>query len=316
MILILTEKFDHPAQNVIKELENRNANFKVIFGSDILEKPLSIDIKKKKIQLGKEGFTDINITWYRRWLSNDFKFSENFNENIYLKKEFDVLSSYFMINLPTKKWLNIPKYINPYPSKAHQLKKALEYGLNVPESQITNNNEFLNDFYINNNKNIITKNICDTYTFKVEKNLYSTYTSIVERNDIDNQNEIFFPSIFQENIEKKIEIRVFYFLKSFYSYAIFSSYNSNTTTDYRIYDYKYPNRIMKYELPIDIKLKLIDFMESLNLHTGSIDLIKNTDDEYFFLEVNPQGQFGGMADYGLNIENDLATYLIENDYEN
>ncbi|SIQ27102.1 hypothetical protein SAMN05880574_10932 [Chryseobacterium sp. RU37D] len=315
MILILTEKFDHPAQNVIKELEKETANFKVIYGIDLLEKPLLIDVKNKIIKLGDEKFEDINITWSRRWLNINFEFSTNPDEQIYLKKEFETLSSYFMINLPTKKWLNIPKYINPYPSKAHQLKKAFEYGLKIPDTQIINNNIFLNNFYFAQKEKIITKNICDSYVFKVEKDLYSTYTTIVRKEDIDNQNELFFPSLFQENIEKNIEIRIFYFLKKFYSYAIFSTNNYNTNTDYRVYDFKNPDRIMKYELPNDIKLKLIGFMECLNLDTGSIDLIKDSNGEFYFLEVNPQGQFGGMADYGLNIESDIAKYLIKNDYE-
>lgn len=313
MILILTEKHDHPAQNVIAELKKRNADYKIIYGNDILEKPFLIHIKEKKIQIGKENYENINITWYRRWLNNSFIFSENPAEQLYLKREFEVLSSFFMINLPTKKWLNIPRYINPYPTKAHQLKKAMEYGLHGPNTILTNNKQFLNSFYIDNNENIISKNISDSYTFKVEEDLYSTYTTIVEKEDIDNQSKIFFPSLFQANIVKDIEIRVFYFLKNFYSYAIFSANNSKTNIDYRIYDFKKPNRIMKYELPNEIKLKIINFMENLNLHTGSIDLIKDRSGNFFFLEVNPQGQFGGMIEYGLDIEYDLATYLIEND---
>lgn len=71
---------------------------------------------------------------------------------------------------------------------------------------------------------------------------------------------------------------------------------------------------MKYELPDELKLKIDNFMKDLNLHTGSIDLIK-TKDSYVFLEVNPQGMFGGLENYGLNIEEDISDYLIKNDYE-
>lgn len=313
MILILTEKFDYPAQNIIAELNRMCANYEIIYGTDILEKPFYIDLKNKKIQIDKKEYENINIAWYRRWLSNSFEFSKNPTEQIYLKREFEILSSYFMINLPVKKWLNIPRYIVPSPSKAHQLKRAAECGLNIPNTYVTNNKLFLNNFYDVNNENIISKNISDSYNFTVEKDLYATYTTNVEKEDINKQEELFFPSLFQNNINKNIEIRVFYFLKKFYSYAIFSSNNSQTSVDYRIYDFNKPNRIMKYELPEDIKLKIIKFMEILNLHTGSIDLIKDHNDNFYFLEVNTQGQFGGMTEYGLDIESDIAAYLIEND---
>ncbi len=54
-------------------------------------------------------------------------------------------------------------------------------------------------------------------------------------------------------------------------------------------------------------------MKKLNLDTGSIDLIKDLSGNYYFLEVNPQGQFGGMKEYGLDIEKNIAEYLIQND---
>ncbi len=219
-----------------------------------------------------------------------------------------------MNNLKTKKWLNIPPYINPYPTKSYQLKKAQECGLNIPNTFVTNNKDSLNFFYKNNQENIITKNLSNPLFFEKNKNKFASYTSTVCIKDINTQNSIFFPSIFQANISKIVELRVFYLLGNFYTYAIFSSINEQTSIDFRIYDHEKPNRRMKYELTNELKFKIDKLMKVLNLHTGSIDLIK-CNDSYVFLEVNPQGMFGGLENYGINIEEDLSNYLINSDEE-
>lgn len=92
MILILSEKFDGPTEKVVSELKNLNANFKVIYGSDFLDTPFSIDIKNNIISFDNVKFDKINITWYRRWINSSFQFSENPKENNYLKREFEEMS--------------------------------------------------------------------------------------------------------------------------------------------------------------------------------------------------------------------------------
>lgn len=314
MIIILSEEFDGPTQSVMEKLELSNANYRVIYGSDFLHDKIQIDLNSKKIIINGENIENVNIVWYRRWLSSNYRFSKEIELNDYLKNEFEEFSSNFMNYLPTKKWLNFPPYIQPFPSKSIQLKKALEFGLDVPKTVVTNCRSSLLDFFFKNDKDIITKNLSNPLVFKKEGKSYATYTIDVNNEDInDLDGDLFFPSIFQRNIEKEIEIRTFYFNGEFFSYAIFSSMNSQTTIDFRKYDFKKPNRIMKYELPDEIKYKITNLMENFNLHTGSIDLIKCIDKKFYFLEINPQGQFGGLEDYGLNIEDSISKYLIEND---
>jgi len=310
MILILSEKFDIPTQNVIKKLNDYRAEFKVIYGSDLLEKPFYVDVNEKTVYFDNEALKNVSVVWYRRWLSYKFIFSKNPEEDKYLREEFESLSSYFLNNMISKCWLNIPPYIQPYPPKSLQLHAAIESGLTIPNTVVTNNKFFLNEFYTSNKENIITKNLSNPYFFENDKSLLGTYTTKVLNQDIIEQEEIYFPSLFQNNIIKDFEIRIFYFLEKFYSYAIFSSNNSKTIIDFRLYDFDKPNRIMKYNLPKQIEVNLTKFMKRINLHTGSIDMIKDINNNYYFLEVNPQGQFGGLEEYGLFIEEDIAKYLM------
>jgi D-alanine-D-alanine ligase-like ATP-grasp enzyme len=72
---------------------------------------------------------------------------------------------------------------------------------------------------------------------------------------------------------------------------------SNTKQDYRNYDSYNSNRVVPFDLPEEISIKIKHFSKITNLKTGSIDLILSTKGEYVFLEINPQGQFIGVSNY-------------------
>ncbi|MBM6497958.1 hypothetical protein H9X54_001390 [Flavobacterium macrobrachii] len=122
--------------------------------------------------------------------------------------------------------------------------------------------------------------------------------------------EHFFPSLLQEYIQKKYELRIFFLNDKLYSMAIFSQESEQTKIDYRNYQKEKPNRRVPYKLPIEIEEKLIFFMRKIELNSGSIDMIVTYSNEYYFLEVNPVGQFGALSyNCNYNIENLIADYL-------
>lgn len=124
----------------------------------------------------------------------------------------------------------------------------------------------------------------------------------------------FFPSLIQENIDKRFEIRAFYINGHIYSAALFSQNSNETIVDSRIVNLKKPIRYIPYLLSKDEEMKIIELMTILNLNCGSIDLIRAKSGELFFLEVNPVGEFGHIeltCNYGLH--KIVATELIKMD---
>jgi glutathione synthase/RimK-type ligase-like ATP-grasp enzyme len=89
--------------------------------------------------------------------------------------------------------------------------------------------------------------------------------------------------------------------------AIFSQMDSKSRLDFRDVDVNgsHPNRMVPFTLPKNIRLKIDRLMKKLKLESGSIDMIVSPDNEYFFLEVNPVGQF--------NFISELCNYYIEKD---
>ena len=53
-------------------------------------------------------------------------------------------------------------------------------------------------------------------------------------------------------------------------------------------------------------------MKSLRLNFGAIDLIKQ-DNKYFFIEINPTGEWGWLVDERRRIDKVIANWLIGND---
>lgn len=66
---------------------------------------------------------------------------------------------------------------------------------------------------------------------------------------------------------------------------------------------------MPYCLPKNIEQKIHLLMQSLDLNSGSLDFIKSGS-KYYFLEVNPVGQFLGMSVLcNYLLEKEIAEYL-------
>jgi RimK-like ATP-grasp domain. len=117
-------------------------------------------------------------------------------------------------------------------------------------------------------------------------------------------------------LKKKLEIRSFFIEGNFFSMAIFSQSSEQTKIDFRKYNNKLPNRTEPFKLPISIEDKLKKVFESIELNCGSVDLIIDKNDEYFFLEINPVGQYGMVSD-PCNYELDklIAKYLINGEFK-
>jgi len=137
---------------------------------------------------------------------------------------------------------------------------------------------------------------------------WTTYTKKVSKN-----NRSYALSYIQKEIIKEYEIRTFFIEKKYYSMAIFSQGNTNTNEDFRNYDKIKPNRMIPYILPKLIEDKLNLLMDKLKLNTGSVDIIKSIEGIYYFLEINPSGQFGMTSiPCNYNLHKLTAQHLNEN----
>ena len=192
---------------------------------------------------------------------------------------------------------------------------AKECGFKVPNTMVTTSKADLLSF-IEKHSSIVAKPIHNGHlSFKHDNIKYDRKgTQILDYDFISKLESRFSPSLFQEYIDKDIELRVFYLKGKFFPMAIFSQLDEKTKYDYRNYNKIKPNRDVPFKLNLEIENKISEFMKKSALETGSIDIILTPNGEYYFLEVNPTGQFGWVSvDCNYYIEREIALNLINNE---
>ena len=195
-------------------------------------------------------------------------------------------------------------------SKLLCLSKAKEQGIKVPETIITSNKEDVIRFR-KKYKEIITKNSTQGVFVYDKDQLLNVYTQLLSDKDIKDLPDYFFPTLFQEAIEKKVELRIFFIENEFYGSAIFSQQDEMTKVDFRNYNFNKPNRTPPFELNNSDKEKFRILMKNLNLNSGSIDCIINKRNELVFLEVNPIGQYAQVSNpCNYFLDKKIAEYLM------
>lgn len=118
------------------------------------------------------------------------------------------------------------------------------------------------------------------------------------------------PLLMQRNIEKKHELRVVCVGEYVFSFIVPSQDYGYTKVDWR-----YGNAFLHFEpttLPERVREGLLKVLSDLELDYGSFDLIVTPQDEYFYIECNPDGQWGWLDDI-LNggISRAFANLLME-----
>src|SRR5690606_4452210 len=296
MILLISQNEGEISTDLVYDwIRHSGKKVRRVNGDDLLqESTLKIIPTGESILLGDLHFDDISIIWYRRWVQKGNiniylerqkgKYFSGYDiESVreYLRQEFKGLSHYFFYQLQKKEWLNKPPSLQEYPSKSIQIKEAKKIGFNVPETLITNNKlELIN--FIEKNGELICKNLERVHLFnKAGKNV-CTYTIMLNRTNVEEIQQLFFPTLFQKAIKKIFEVRIFYFLEEFYPMAIFSSNNPQTNVDFRRYDLKKPNRTIPIVISDELKLKIKALMRCFKLETGSIDMIYGEDEKFYF----------------------------------
>lgn len=326
MILINSINRDITTDNVVKWLLKYKKPFlRLNDVVDIVDISYSNQAKVECLKLTFENGSSIHLNtvsayWYRRGdytiklphlLRNDEDPGLIYHEK-YLLEEYSALFNYFLDFLKTKVFCIGDLKSCTHVNKISILNLAKKTGLNTPETIITGHKKEVISFF-ELHQQIITKPIHNPFLYDVDDFCYPTFTRLIQEDFLKEAPSIFQPTLFQQYIEKKFEIRAFYLKGTFYSMAIFSQNDQQTKVDFKMYNDEKPNRNVPFKLPSSLEEKLKLLMENLKFESGSIDLIYTLNNEFYFLEVNPIGQFG-MVSYpcNYNLEREIALTLIKN----
>lgn len=204
-------------------------------------------------------------------------------------------------------------WINPYEhekkvdgNKMLQLKIARQNNLLIPPTIFSNDEEKVKAFF---DQYCSGKAIAKLHgvTRKTMSGEGLVSTMVIERGTLENLSDIVYcPMIFQPYIDKEYELRIMYVDGEFFTGKI----NNSDNADWRVSQEGYVWSV--YELPEPIKTNLASMMKEMGLYTGAIDMICGKDGQYYFLEVNPQGEWGMLQkELGFPIAERIADNLIK-----
>ena len=320
MILILSNETDNTTVTVLKWLRFFKEDFIRVNGEDLVE---NFEAELNNAQQTNLFYQNFNIDfekvksfWYRRGkvdLSKNVKDKIQDDETVEavfqknLKNEIKILEDYFHHSLKEKK--SIGHYDLRGVNKLKTLNAARTVGLKIPATLVTKEKQKLKSFF-EKHKELITKAIYEVPIDRIYNNGLYAYTSVVDKTLLEKLPDHFFPSLFQEKVKKKYELRIFYLNKKCYGTAIFSQLDKQTSVDFRNYNFERPNRRIPFNLPEVVEKKIVKLMEKVGLNCGSIDMILTPENEFVFLEVNPVGQFGYTSKVGnFRLEKEIALFL-------
>jgi len=292
-----------------------NDNFFSLLHIRLSNNELSVRLKNKYVDI---DLADIKAVWV--W-HGDIRFkdlsmreingiSSNDEVSINLRSQMRTVYGFIEAYIQSKCVIGC-SYMQDV-NKLTVLRYAREIGLQIPSTFIGTHTSAIRKFGAG--RDLITKSIQESPYIHTENNktILEGYTTQLTCSDLNNVNrEYVFPSLVQEKLDKKYELRIFYLDRKCYPMAIFSQRDKQTEIDFRRYNNTKPNRMMKCLIPPELEASIVQLMEKIGLNTGSLDFVKTKDNKYVFLEVNPVGQFGFVSEScNYDLEKIIAEKLV------
>lgn len=195
--------------------------------------------------------------------------------------------------------------------KLLQLDIARTIGFNVPASIISNSKSAIQDFLLQHNDEGILK-LSTQPTFKKGEDIFFIYANKVSCSDFNEMGTtIDSPFIVQNYIKKLFEVRYTFINGEHFVCKIESQLSDRSSIDFRRYDFA-NTPYVSINPPAEIKSMVTEFMKQLNLNYGALDFIVDPSNNWYFLEVNPVGQYGWIEHLtGLKITSAILHFLFQ-----
>lgn len=193
--------------------------------------------------------------------------------------------------------LTKPYLLRQAENKIFQLIYAKSHSILMPKSFIGNN-----DYWKCINDQRIIKPI-SVGKIETSSGIAIIQTNLMHENDSYDSPELT-PVYIQEYIKKSFEVRITVVDDDFFAVKIVSDnmidWRAGNNNQYEIID-----------IPIEIKKYIKMMMKDFQLRFGAIDYIVDVDGKWYFLEINPNGQWQWLeCILGLSISDSIMNMLL------
>lgn len=205
-------------------------------------------------------------------------------------------------------WVNNPAKVAIAEYKPIQLKTAVEAGLDVPRTLVTNDYEELVDFAASVDGPVVCKTF-SSLVLSEGTTAQAIYTTPVEAAQVDPHQLAATAHLVQQWIPKAHDVRVTMVGRIPYAAAIHAGSDA-AHVDWRA---DYPSLTYeRIEPPAYVTAGMIRYLQALGLNYGAFDFVVQPDGTWRALECNPNGQWLWLEhEAGLPIAAALADLLVK-----
>ena len=304
--LIVSSLYDFSTDLIVQELERRGEKYLRLNREEFHNYRLNIDIEKKSLQIRVSGecykvTPSVKAIYYRQpiFLRNTPSDSLTIDEQLTRSQWMGFLRSLAIFD--EAKWLNRLEATYLSETKAYQLTIASDIGFKIPKTLIGNDASEFQNF----ENQIIIKSL-DTVLLREAGDCLFTYSTVKNSAELNDENVAAAPLTVQQYISPKIDVRVTVIGEKLVAVKITSGGNG-IEGDWRTVE---RDRIKYTEIKLPTKIVgyCFELLARLNLNFGAIDLLM-CGDEYFFIEINPTGEWGWLVSNERRIDKDIAAWL-------
>ncbi|MER7820237.1 ATP-grasp ribosomal peptide maturase [Streptomyces sp. NPDC096153] len=307
VVLVLTGAHDITADLVVAELNRRNVP---VFRCDPGDLPrfLTFDAQLTeewqgglKLPNREVSLAEIGCVYYRR--PGNPEYPEFHSEAERRWAQLEVRKGFYGVIRCLPNWLNHPHAVEGAEYKPIQLRAAVECGIKVPSSLITNCPEKAQKFAANHGK-VVYKSL-GVPTFREGNEIGSIYTRLIDPAEIDDSLRLTL-HLFQEWVPKSYEVRLTVVDDKFFAARIDTD-SAEARIDWRS-DYD-SLRYTAIGVPADVRASISKLMAKLDLRFSALDFIVDEDGQWVLVDVNPNGQWSWIEAVALPIASAICDSL-------
>jgi glutathione synthase/RimK-type ligase-like ATP-grasp enzyme len=253
--------------------------------------------RSKGVEFEVNNGNEFDAVWWRRPrrpVVPDYVHPEDIENANY--ENMEMYKTFWHIIAPEAFWVNPAWAAKECSCKLLQLKIAKGLGFNIPTTLISNDPVDIKNFIKKNGfANTIFKPLFPVAWFGKDE-MRLTYTKEISLNMLPGDKHLQTTAgIFQQKIKKSFELRINIFGNTCIAAKLASQQHPEGIEDWRRIP---PHKLVieEFKLPEDILRKCKLFMRKFGIVFGCFDFIVTPDGEYYFLEINEQGQFLWIED--------------------
>ncbi len=233
-------------------------------------------------------------------LNTEFEFSLN---------EWHELFEGWLAMIPKQRWISHPGNILRANHKVEQLFRAKAMGFKVPETIATSSFDRVLSFCKKSKSGIIAKPLYSGYLQRENPSEDTViYTTALTEDDL-RQYEMSLrscPTLFQERIDKHYDVRVTVVDNEIFAVRMEAMDEGHQRLDIRRDNFAGVHHT-PIECPDHIRSTINTFVRSYGIRFGALDFVIDHWDQWYFLELNPNGQWAWMDQLGVS---DISSALL------